>query len=475
VQLVCLMATHGMPYTDRTDLLRVRQLVPTFCGFTELPYPFLAEGDDDWVLLLGHATWTSHSCAPNVWASLASPTQTLTLIARRAIHAGDRITLSLVSEAQGVTANRQLWLQQLCGLDCDCERCKGRCWPTMFASPGGPCTACGFGLIEQYRGGWRCGACNTRVQQQQAKKEASFLVDMAATVAQLSGELRALQAAAFATGAACQYGSLRRVLRLVADADASFRPCSHTAHSCMEMLHDLYAQAGRKAHLAADHILPRTRATRGWPADAPRKAVVLHAMSAQRAMDGIGIAECVAAQCTECGGANCSAEHPLIGSGLFAAWQTTTALFCAVAAARNSGYREGPPITLAEIRGVLVADAGMAETAADVLLAHLRRYAPLLSLADGAQSSNMLDMMVMLVPMHGMLAPLWCARCPNIDVFMPAGKHTKWCSKCVCVRYCSRECQIADWRDGHKTICPALAAVRSGDAGGDAVTADEQS
>jgi MYND finger len=198
-------------------------------------------------------------------------------------------------------------------------------------------------------------------------------------------------------------------------------------------------------------------------------------------MDSIRIVECAAAQCAECGGANCSAEHPPIGGGgLFAAWQVTgNNLFGAVAVARKAvgRDREGTPITLAEVRSVLVANAGMAEAAADTLLAHLRRYATPLAFVDGAQSSDMLAMMVMLdAPIDTMPAPLWCVRCPNIDAFMPAGKHTKWCSRCVCVRYCSRECQVADWRDGHKKICPALAALRSGSVGGgSSATGNEES
>jgi hypothetical protein len=151
----------------------------------------------------------------------------------------------------------------------------------------------------------------------------TFAADTAAKVVQVSGEIHALEQAAYTPGAARQYGSLRRLLRLAADAETSFGPCSVFTHSCTEMLHDLYAHTARKAHLAPDHMLPRTRATRGWPADAPRSAVVLYALAAQRGMDSIRIAECAAAQCVECGGANCNAEHPPISSGLFMAWQTT--------------------------------------------------------------------------------------------------------------------------------------------------------
>ena len=32
------------------------------------------------------------------------------------------------------------------------------------------------------------------------------------------------------------------------------------------------------------------------------------------------------------------------------------------------------------------------------------------------------------------------------------------CSICMVPRYCSAECQAADWRAGHKGVCRALAA-----------------
>ena len=39
------------------------------------------------------------------------------------------------------------------------------------------------------------------------------------------------------------------------------------------------------------------------------------------------------------------------------------------------------------------------------------------------------------------------------------------CSKCKCVRYCSRECQRAHWKRSHKKVCAHLAA--------NAITAEE--
>jgi hypothetical protein len=254
-QLVCLMATHGAHYAGPTHMLRVRQLVPNSGAFTELPYPFAPDGNT-YSCTFGPATWTAHSCVPNVWASLASPLQTLTLLARRTIRVGEQITLSLVDEAQVATARRQEWLQQLCGFDCNCERCRGRCWSTMVASPVGPCAACGFSLVNKHSGGgFQCGSCHARVLQQQVEQIA-FVTDTAAKVTHLSNEIHALEEAAYTPGAARQYGSLRRLLRLAADAETSFGPCSVFTHSCTEMLHDLYAHALQGHGLPTHHARP---------------------------------------------------------------------------------------------------------------------------------------------------------------------------------------------------------------------------
>eukprot|EP00953_Heterococcus_sp_UTEX-ZZ885_P020869 11681-Heterococcus_DN1.PRE.1 len=29
----------------------------------------------------------------------------------------------------------------------------------------------------------------------------------------------------------------------------------------------------------------------------------------------------------------------------------------------------------------------------------------------------------------------------------------KWCAQCHAVKYCSRECQLLDWKAGHKAVC----------------------
>jgi MYND finger len=161
------------------------------------------------------------------------------------------------------------------------------------------------------------------------------------------------------------------------------------------------------------------------------------------------------------GGAGCSVEHPVIsGSPLCSALTAALNLLHAVAAARGSAVGEGPVVTLPELRGVLVSDAGIAEANADALLAHLRRYAHLLQLMRGAQTMIVLEVLVMLqAPLRCVTeAPLWCAKCWRSEVY----GQTRWCSRCQCVRYCSKKCQTDDWRGGHNRLCRALAALRSG-------------
>jgi MYND finger len=114
--------------------------------------------------------------------------------------------------------------------------------------------------------------------------------------------------------------------------------------------------------------------------------------------------------------------------------------------------------------------AGMAGAAADALLAHLRRYVPVLQLLLGAGPYYMvlLELAVMLqAPLRcASEALLCCAECGVAQALLPPGQHTKSCSSCECVRYCSTQCQARDWRGGHKRLCAALAALRSGGDGG---------
>jgi hypothetical protein len=466
LNLVCLMVTHGWRGNDTSNVFQMRQLVRlgSVAGddSTELPYPFEADSETPHQPF-GFAAWTAHSCAPNVWAAGFAPPQALTLVARRDIRAGDRITFSLVDKGLDTGVRQQL-LQRLCGLDCDCERCRRPCPAAMLPSPLGPCATCGHKLIGQHGRSWQCGACGARVAQQLLDRASFEPRAAAAKISQIGEEQQALQEAAQAAGELPQYGALRRIQRLAAEAESAAGACNVVVGDRVHMLSKLYFSVATKAQSAPGGILPRSLATRGWPANMPRSAAALLALSAQSAMNGARLEECRAAQCTEGGGAGCSVEHPVIsGNALCTALIAALNLRHAVAAARSSAVGEGPAATLAELHSVLVSDAGIPEASADVLLAHLRRYAHPLQLMQGAQTLTILEVLVMLqAPLRCLTeAPLWCAGCCKLEVY----GRTKWCSRWQCVRYCSRECQTDDWRGRHKRSCRGLAALRCGSAG----------
>ena len=43
----------------------------------------------------------------------------------------------------------------------------------------------------------------------------------------------------------------------------------------------------------------------------------------------------------------------------------------------------------------------------------------------------------------------------NVCVVCYSADHLRQCSKCRAVQYCSKECQIHDWKHGHKKVCAA--------------------
>ena len=51
--------------------------------------------------------------------------------------------------------------------------------------------------------------------------------------------------------------------------------------------------------------------------------------------------------------------------------------------------------------------------------------------------------------------------CPNVggEGREAEGRPNQRCSACRAVRYCCRECSVADWRAGHRRVCGALAAA----------------
>ena len=56
-----------------------------------------------------------------------------------------------------------------------------------------------------------------------------------------------------------------------------------------------------------------------------------------------------------------------------------------------------------------------------------------------------------------------CPECPHKGALAAAGGRLdmKKCAKCKQVFYCSRECQVAHWKSGHRRECEQLAASSS--------------
>ena len=51
---------------------------------------------------------------------------------------------------------------------------------------------------------------------------------------------------------------------------------------------------------------------------------------------------------------------------------------------------------------------------------------------------------------------------PKCDHCGEAALHLRACSACKSVRFCSKTCQVLNWKEGgHKAQCKALAAARS--------------
>jgi hypothetical protein len=50
----------------------------------------------------------------------------------------------------------------------------------------------------------------------------------------------------------------------------------------------------------------------------------------------------------------------------------------------------------------------------------------------------------------------WCSYCNNENL----GLELKKCSQCKSAEYCSKECQVADWKGLHKKHCKELERAR---------------
>ncbi len=55
--------------------------------------------------------------------------------------------------------------------------------------------------------------------------------------------------------------------------------------------------------------------------------------------------------------------------------------------------------------------------------------------------------------------------CRNCGKCAAEGKHLKKCARCLLPRYCSEECQVEDWKNGHKDFCEPLSEAHSANPG----------
>ena len=66
-------------------------------------------------------------------------------------------------------------------------------------------------------------------------------------------------------------------------------------------------------------------------------------------------------------------------------------------------------------------------------------------------------------------------RCVEVAGASDASLPLRMCSVCRVPRYCSEQCQHADWRAGHRRLCRQLAAERAAGAGAAAAEAEGSS
>lgn len=48
--------------------------------------------------------------------------------------------------------------------------------------------------------------------------------------------------------------------------------------------------------------------------------------------------------------------------------------------------------------------------------------------------------------------------CPRLEGVTEAGLKGKRCGGCSVLRFCCRECSVAEWKAGHRRVCRLLAA-----------------
>ncbi|KAG5175979.1 hypothetical protein JKP88DRAFT_351257 [Tribonema minus] len=403
------------------------------------------------------------SCAPNCMRSARATPGYMTLVATRAIAAGDAVTRDAARLADTTKACREETLLSR-GVACACARCAapdlafslpcpaaaaGRCRGTLApmlpaSSPwpaANPADRAYVDGDELAAWTWQCSRCALRLH-------GRAMLPRLQPASALSQRLEALDAA-------LPYSDMDARLHapltaLIADARRELCATHIVVHRALKTLAMLYVCTT----VNYDDIAAARLSDDDGSVISSRARVL--ALAAKTEMDALRVLECTVAGC-DCG-AECNANHQIIKDGIPYTMNAVKSLQHASAAAA------------AEAPGTAVAAAAPAAAAAAIaaarcprLVPHLRRYVPFFAATVGAQSDEALDMAAALGVLPGGDAPLYCANCLAVSAEAAALKS---CGRCRCVRYCSAACQRAHYARHHKRVCKRLAALASEHGGG---------
>ncbi|KAG5175978.1 hypothetical protein JKP88DRAFT_336732 [Tribonema minus] len=412
---------------------------------------------------------TALSCAPNCMRSACATLGYTTLIATRAIAAGEAITRSIVRLTDSTQVRRaELLTRQghacACarciapdvgfGLPCFVECCRGTLAPLLPAvaaclNPDGH-TYANKGAGEVTAWTWHCTRCALRLP-------GGAMLARLSPVTPLSQRLDALYAALSLNATQPCYAA--PLAALLADTRRQLCATHIIALSALNLLATLYAAAAARfddvaaARLADDDGRVITSRAR------------VNALAAKTEMDALRVLECTPAGCDR--GAECNAKHPIVAE---------PGIAHAVNAFKSLQYTSAA--AAAEAPGAITTAAAAAAIAAarcPRLVPHLRRYAPVVAGFYGVHSDDAVDMAAAL-GMHLSRgdSPLCCANCAvaaprgaaaaaaAVAAAAAAAAELKLCGGCRCVRYCGAACQRAHYARHHKHVCKRLAAVRAG-------------
>ncbi|KAG5175981.1 hypothetical protein JKP88DRAFT_283088 [Tribonema minus] len=454
------------------------------------------------------AGWTAPSCAPNCMRSVRATPHYMTLVATRAIAAGETITRETVKLADTTRARREETLLRR-GYACACarcgapdvgfglpcpasaaERCCGTLAPLLLASlrPSKPgsraCTALHKGELAAWT--WQCSRCALQLR-------GDAVLPRLAPVEVASRRLEALNAA-------MQSGAIKLSLHapltaLIADARRQLCATHIIVRSALGSLATLYATAAANCN---DMAVTRLSDEDGSVITSRAR---VHALAAKTEMDALRVLECTVAGCDR--GAECDAVHPSMKDGVpyalnaLKSLQHASIAAAAVPPGANAAATAAPadaaatavaataPAAAAAAAVATAAPAAAAAAAAIAaarcprLVPHLRRYVPVVATMLGPQSDEAQEMAAALGVLPGGDAPLYCANCCAVPAARGAAAAVaaavtalKSCGRCHCVRYCGAACQRAHYAGHHKRVCKRFAALAGGGGAGGAAPVD---